>query len=611
MKKCGLLMIVCFVCLLAFAGCRRQAVSTEPIFQQLELSSILYMDSSETWYCLQESDGALIKASNILKEICGTKIEAPDDPSVESYFFDIVYGEEIHDVGMTSYGTDFYCVLDGTWYTVDKDYGYELAECLRVNGTELTKDEWSHSAKWLWPEMYFWKNTEITCTEKTICYAEVPWASSIDYVNDALTALGILPELEGYTNRSLSVMYDENGSVWGLIANWQYDDQKDHSTYKQLELKIWPKKPNEDEAIDGVISFDPKKLTETKIRDAGGNLIPVYGDGTLESRCKYLIFTLADGSYCQIKACDTVNASDMAVILDYLVTNGVDYSIISKKLRNTYDVITGETVTVEGPYGRLQLTVPEGWNYKINTVEDCEESDFNYGCYSIAIAPETHKGSAVIMCDPTFGVCGTGLVQESIQIAGCKANVGYYDGNTIPAFIHFRDDFCNIVVELFSADDLWCDMHQEFMSILNTLIYDESNQSGAIGIYGDESYIFELGLELFAKKISSGGATIIFDQFDTDTVADTTEIRVSSAFTLERRNGDVWDEVDSAIECNYVFTEGSFVLPHGTVTELKYDWIWCYGELPSGDYRMNLTVNGTPEDGDAVEYDAYAYFIIR
>lgn len=324
------------------------------------------------------------------------------------------------------------------------------------------------------------------------------------------------------------------------------------------------------------------------------------------------------GNYCVLDGIwyDVEQGYD-AALAECLRSNGTvipkeEWSLSATR-QNTYDEITGKTVTAEGPHGSIRLTVPEGWSCKVNTVADCEESDMYYGCYSISIGPESGDGSAVILCDPTFGVCGTGLTVKTVEIAGREAGIGSY-GGPAPAFISFREDYSNITVTLFSAGELWKNMQQEFLSILNTLVYDEKDQSGAIGIYGEGAYVAELDVELSAKNVSASGATICFNQIDGISLADTTEIWTGRAFTLERRNGDLWENVDIAIEGDYAFTEEALGISHGAVTELRYDWAWLYGELPAGDYRMKLTIwaDATPDDdGYTDKVDAYAYFLIR
>ena len=60
-----------------------------------------------------------------------------------------------------------------------------------------------------------------------------------------------------------------------------------------------------------------------------------------------------------------------------------------------------ETATVSGATGTLRVRVPDGWKYEI-----CPEG--------------TLDGS-----EACFGVCGTGLKEESLTLAGDSVSAGY------------------------------------------------------------------------------------------------------------------------------------------------------------------------------------------
>ena len=295
-----------------------------------ETEAVLYTDFDETWYLVSADSSDYARAVSILQGVRGEKIDFPEDFPAGSYEFRLKTASGWVDCSSTSDGSTNYASIGGELYLVTENFGPELAEYCRSVGESISKDTWSHDAAYLRPEMYFWKNSGISGTAETICYAETPWATEVGYTGDEIPELSFLPEFPDYSDRELDVYYNQDGSVWELLAIWQDYDESDSSNYRQLILRIWPEKP---ETADGLISFRTNKLTLTEIRDFEGNMLKVYGDGTDQTNAKYLLFSLSDGSWCQIEAVSAVPMSDLAEVLKSLVSSAPDYDVLPVEYR--------------------------------------------------------------------------------------------------------------------------------------------------------------------------------------------------------------------------------------------------------------------------------------
>ena len=107
-------------------------------------------------------------------------------------------------------------------------------------------------------------------------------------------------------------------------------------------------------------------------------------------------------------------------------------------------------------YG-ISLNLPENWNYEIE-----HESDL-----ILRIHPEGVEGSIIIEYPQFFGVCGTGLKEETIWLNGHEARQGFYDGSPEWSFIVYQDP--SRVVILNDARD-WFGAHSaEIETILQSI----------------------------------------------------------------------------------------------------------------------------------------------
>lgn len=267
--------------------------------------------------------------------------------------------------------------------------------------------------------------------------------------------------------------------------------------------------------------------------------------------------------------------------------------------------LQGMTVTQEGPYGSIALTIPKGWEYRLCPVGDDALLSSSYG---IQFYPKGQKGYVEVGYQDTFGVCGTGLKEEKWKIAGVEANVGYYDGSEIWSFVAFHGDDEKIVALASEVDAWWnvqvdaatveepaieggesCSLSMTYggvvMQILETLQYDPAEQSGAIGVYDDDASSDKIGVEALVTKVSDTAATVKFTRYDPQLEG---EYMTGEYFSIEKKNGDQWEKLDAKNDVG--FKDIGIQIPSDEPVSHEYDWSNLYGELEAGDYRINVKV---------------------
>lgn len=267
--------------------------------------------------------------------------------------------------------------------------------------------------------------------------------------------------------------------------------------------------------------------------------------------------------------------------------------------------LQGMTVTQEGPYGSIALTIPKGWEYRLCPVGDDALLSSSYG---IQFYPKGQKGYVEVGYQDTFGVCGTGLKEEKWKIAGVEANVGYYDGSEIWSFVAFHGDDEKIVALASEVDAWWnvqvddatveepaieggesCSLSMTYggvvMQILETLQYDPAEQSGAIGVYDDDASSDKIGVEALVTKVSDTAATVKFTRYDPQLEG---EYMTGEYFSIEKKNGDQWEKLDAKDDVG--FKDIGIQIPSDEPVSHEYDWSNLYGELEAGDYRINVKV---------------------
>lgn len=265
------------------------------------------------------------------------------------------------------------------------------------------------------------------------------------------------------------------------------------------------------------------------------------------------------------------------------------------------------TVSQGGPYGKISLSIPDGWRYETCPM-DSGETD--YGLYGIRFYPEdVTDGYISLNYADSFGVCGMGLATEKATIAREPANIGTYDNNIYWDFIAFKDDYDGIVALTYSVDEWWETYSEQVMDILNTLSFDSAAKEGGAYINNNKYDLDQIGLSFTLKNISPAGATLVFYNYDAD--APTGELEYGDDFWLEIQKDNVWEEVPVTLEGNYGFHAIAYVIPAKGCSEQELNWEWLYGTLAPGTYRIRKSIHDFRGSGDYDEYTAYAQFILN
>ena len=270
-------------------------------------------------------------------------------------------------------------------------------------------------------------------------------------------------------------------------------------------------------------------------------------------------------------------------------------------------VLAGTAVYAPGPYGELSVILPEGWVYQPYASGSENSSSGSYGMW---IKPADQDTGYIDLCYmKNFGVCGTGLKQETMTLAGETASVGTYDEHPMWNFIVFHGINEGIWVQNVMADS-WPSADQEkIFSILNTLKMDPDETEGAVSYFKSDSEVPEIGLTAEGHNVTSSGLTIRFSVWD-PALSDG-ELQFGSEFELEKLDGSDWISVPVIIEGDYAFTAEACLIskdPDDPGTEYEVNWEWLYGKLSPGDYRIRKTVMDFRGAGDYKEYPVYVYF---
>ncbi|MBD5445251.1 MAG: hypothetical protein HDR29_06835 [Lachnospiraceae bacterium] len=260
-----------------------------------------------------------------------------------------------------------------------------------------------------------------------------------------------------------------------------------------------------------------------------------------------------------------------------------------------------------GPYGKISISLPDGWDYELCPIDS---DNLINGLYGIHFYPEdAADGYVELAYVDNFGVCGTGLEEESVTIAGNPANIGTYDNHSYWDFIAFGEEYGGIVALTYSVDDWWNDYGSQVFDILETLSFDKDDKEGGVYVYSKESEADKIGLYLSLKNVSRSGATLVFDQYDDK--APTGQLQHGSEFVLEILKDGKWEEAPITIEGEYGFNAVAYMIPAGESTEVELPWEWLYGELAAGEYRIKKSVMDFRGSGDYDKYTLYAQFILN
>ena len=210
-----------------------------------------------------------------------------------------------------------------------------------------------------------------------------------------------------------------------------------------------------------------------------------------------------------------------------------------------------------------------------------------------------------------LGVCGTGLEEKEITLAGDTAYCGFYDGSDKWDFISFEGKNAGIFANNFFSAEWSENIDSEFMNVLDTLEYDPDTKSGAIAYYKSDSENTRYGIYLTAKNITSTGAMLQISRYKDK---NDYEITFGEDFILEKKTNDGWKEVDIAATGEYGYNDIALIVSDDydetdtAYTTYDYEWDRIYGEIGSGKYRIRVNFQISDNDSLKDSFSLYAYF---
>lgn len=271
----------------------------------------------------------------------------------------------------------------------------------------------------------------------------------------------------------------------------------------------------------------------------------------------------------------------------------------------TSDSLTQTIVQQGGPFGRISVTLPAGWAYEACPVDS---DSLMAGMYGIQFRPEGVSEGYVELCYmESFGVCGMGLEEEKVTLAGENAIVGTFDNHNYWDFVSFQDDYKGIVALTYDAGKWWEEYGEQIFDIMNTLHFDRDIREGAAAIDDPASGIEEIGLNLTISNITVTGARLSFYQSGGHP---TGQLEFGEEFIIEKSENGEWKEAPVAVTGHFGFHDVAYTVQNEDVTEYKQDWETLYGKLSPGEYRIGKTVLDFRDTGDYDSYMIYAHFIL-
>ncbi|WP_248405026.1 immunoglobulin-like domain-containing protein [Butyrivibrio fibrisolvens] len=141
--------------------------------------------------------------------------------------------------------------------------------------------------------------------------------------------------------------------------------------------------------------------------------------------------------------------------------------------------------------------------------------------------------------------------------------------------------------------------------------FDSSKESGQADVMNEEAAVLfegnidDLGLTLEVQDVSSKGATVVFTQSGGSA---TGSLEYSKSYKIEKLEDSGW--VEANMMDNVIFEDIAMTIASDDTTEYKINWANVYGKLPSGTYRVVLTVTDYRGAGDYDTYTVAASFEI-
>lgn len=264
----------------------------------------------------------------------------------------------------------------------------------------------------------------------------------------------------------------------------------------------------------------------------------------------------------------------------------------------------GHAAEVTGPYGRLSILIPDTWTAEPAPMDSGKLMD---GLYGLILKPTDAPADHLeLYCTDSFGVCGTGLSEETRDLAGCAAVIGTFDDHAHWDFVAFPKDGAQIVARHTGGSSWTAAIWNETMAILDSVQFDTGVAEGGASQFIRESEADEIAVVMEVSRVTESGLTVTFRQYDE---RDAGELIVGEGFVLSRLEGEEWTEVPPVIEKG-AFNDIGYPIPTQGKVELETNWEWLYGKLVPGTYRITKTVWETTGEGASRAYPLTAQFIL-
>lgn len=82
-------------------------------------------------------------------------------------------------------------------------------------------------------------------------------------------------------------------------------------------------------------------------------------------------------------------------------------------------------------------------------------------------------------------------------------------------------------------------------------------------------------------------------------------------FLLEKKINEKWYQVPVVIDGDYGFNDIGYEVASGKEGEWEVNWVWLYGNLDTGEYRIVKDILDFRDTGDFDKYDLAAEFTIQ
>jgi hypothetical protein len=128
-----------------------------------------------------------------------------------------------------------------------------------------------------------------------------------------------------------------------------------------------------------------------------------------------------------------------------------------------------EEITQSGAYGSISIVLPNGWSYVL-----CSDSEsLINGKYGIRFYPDdVSEGYVEIAYTDIVGLCGTGLSEEEVTLAGDKAFICTYDNKTYWDLVIYGGNNKGITAFTYDTGDWWEQYGNQVLDILDTLSFE-------------------------------------------------------------------------------------------------------------------------------------------